>query len=248
MTPRYMTPQTRGSSDVLPHAGASAAEAEQRSSEDGGRKDPETLAQVADGRREQIISAAVALFDEVGYNNATMREIAQAVGIAKATLYHHFGSKHDILFGIHETFIDLLIAKCLERNYLNGSPGLVLRSIMRDILDLMVTHHGHVRVFFEHYRDLPRDKQVALRVKRDCYEAIVREAVRRGVTAKEFREIDADIASRALFGMCNWAYQWYRSDGALGPREVADEFYSLLMNGLTRCPAGSGEAWVTAGG
>ena len=51
---------------------------------------------------------------------------------------------------------------------------------MTDIFGLMETHRGYVRVFFEHYRELPDEARREIRVKRDRYEGLIRDAVARG--------------------------------------------------------------------
>ena len=91
----------------------------------------------ADARRAEVITLAADLFDRHGYASVSMEQIAAAAGMAKPTLYHYFRAKDEILRGIHETFIDLLLGA------------------MTDIFGLMETHRGHVRVFFEHHRELP---------------------------------------------------------------------------------------------
>ncbi|HEY5334166.1 MAG TPA: helix-turn-helix domain-containing protein, partial [Solirubrobacterales bacterium] len=59
--------------------------------------------------RPDIIAAATRIFSERGYHAASMTDIADAVGIRKASLYHHVRKKEDLLFAIHETLVDELI-------------------------------------------------------------------------------------------------------------------------------------------
>jgi hypothetical protein len=47
-----------------------------------------------------------------------------------------------------------------------------------------------------------------------------------------FRPVDAKFATLALFGMCNWAYQWYRADGELRSREIGYVFWDMLRRGI----------------
>jgi len=47
--------------------------------------------------RDLILESAAQVFCQKGYNGASMADIADAVGLQKATLYHHFGSKQEIL-------------------------------------------------------------------------------------------------------------------------------------------------------
>lgn len=56
----------------------------------------------ADVRKNEILDAAGILFLEKGYDNTSVVDIMNAVGIAKGTLYHHFKSKEDIMDGLIE--------------------------------------------------------------------------------------------------------------------------------------------------
>ena len=56
--------------------------------------------------REQSIKVALDLFSTNGYEATSIAQIAQTVGIRKASLYSHFGSKQDILDQVVETVLD----------------------------------------------------------------------------------------------------------------------------------------------
>lgn len=183
-------------------------------------------------RRDEIVRQAAALFDRIGYHNATMDLIAQAVGVRKPTLYHYFQAKSTILLSIHEEFIDLLLDKHRARAVEALPPGDALLAVMEDILELMHTHRGHVRVFFEHHRELEPREQVELRRKRDEYAAAVEEIIAEGVRRGEFITDNPRLTSLGVFGMCNWAYQWYQASGPLPSEDIARHFWGLLVNGL----------------
>lgn len=51
-------------------------------------------------RREQILTAAVELFGEVGYRGTSLRDIAQRVGITHPGLLYHFHSKQELLSAV----------------------------------------------------------------------------------------------------------------------------------------------------
>jgi AcrR family transcriptional regulator len=55
--------------------------------------------------RAEILDAAAELFTNRGYANTSTRRIADAVGIRQASLYHHFGTKDDILDALLEKTI-----------------------------------------------------------------------------------------------------------------------------------------------
>ncbi len=191
----------------------------------------------ADARRADIATKAAELFDSKGYYNASMESIAEAVGIRKPTLYHYFPSKDHILYAIHDEFIEMLISRQERRLAARMPADQELREIMRDILELMETHRGHVRVFFEHHRELSGEPYERIAEKRLRYEQMVKDVMTQGAEEGTLRSVDPELATLALAGMCNWTYQWYRPDGDLASRDIAYLFWDFLLNGLGTGPA-----------
>lgn len=48
--------------------------------------------------KEKIVGAAWELFQEVGYENATVNDIIKKSGTSRGAFYHHFRAKEDLLF------------------------------------------------------------------------------------------------------------------------------------------------------
>lgn len=164
-----------------------------------------------------------------------MDDIAAEIGLAKTTLYHYFSSKEEILREIHEEFINLLLAGHAARVHSGLRPEQMLLEAMADILELMQTHRGHVRVFFESHRELLAPARAAVRASRDEYEDIIRSLVESCITLGIFRAADPRLVTLGIFGMCNWAYQWYplSSNSRVNrPREIAYSFWNYLVFGL----------------
>jgi len=187
----------------------------------------------ADARRAQVVALAADLFDRDGYPSISMEQIAAAAGIAKPTLYHYFRSKDEILRGVHESFIGTLLERQDERVRLGLAPADLLLGAMTDIFGLMETHRGYVRVFFEHHRELPDAARREIRVKRDRYERLIRDAVDQGIQDGTFRGVDPGAATMAVFGICNWAYQWWRPGGGADPAHMAQKMWDLIIRGLS---------------
>jgi TetR/AcrR family transcriptional regulator, cholesterol catabolism regulator len=107
-----------------------------------------------------------------------------------------------------------------------------LLAIMNDILGFMQSRPGHMRVFFERYRELPAPIQKTIRRKREQFQTIVEQVLADGVKAGEFRDIDIRITSFQIFGACIWAYQWYVPGGRLQPDEIARVFWQQFLSGI----------------
>jgi AcrR family transcriptional regulator len=58
--------------------------------------------------RSEISAVAAELFAEQGYEQTSLREIAERLGITKAALYYHFPSKNELLSSLVEPLIDEL--------------------------------------------------------------------------------------------------------------------------------------------
>lgn len=186
----------------------------------------------AEQRRAEIVRLAAELFDREGYHQTSMERLAATAGVAKPTLYHYFSGKDAILEEIHREFIEPLIARHEMRLTTSLRPRQLLLEAMGDVLELMETHRGHVRVFFEHHRELPPAAHGEVQARRDRYESLIEAVITQGVAEGEFRTVNTHLTTLALFGMCNWAYQWYRPDGPMRPREIAYLLWDVLERGI----------------
>jgi hypothetical protein len=95
----------------------------------------------------------------------------------------------------------------------------------------METHRGHVRTFFEHYRELPAHQRSTIRQKRDQYAGMVENLLQQGVD-QGIIDTDPKMCALHFFGMCNWAYQWYRSGDGQTPRSIGENFWRMLRDGI----------------
>jgi AcrR family transcriptional regulator len=186
-------------------------------------------------RRSQVREVAAGLFDIYGYRETSMEAIAAAVGIKKASLYYYFKAKDELLVEMHEEMIDLILAQQEARladRALSWKDQLL--GIMTDLISLQETHPGYLRVFFEHFRELPAAVQGPVQVKRDKYGDMVVDVVRNGIDAGEFRETDARLTALCILGSCNWTYQWFRPAGKLTAAEMARVFWSIYLGGIDK--------------
>lgn len=192
---------------------------------------PQIHSQVPPNRRADILAKSAALFAEHGYHSTSVNEIAEAVGISKPTLYHYIKSKEEILYWIHHEFSEWLLDRLHQRDDVPMTHEQRILETMADIFMLMQTRSGQVRTFFEHFRELPADRQSEIQDSRDQYFDEVRSMFVDAMAAGELRQIDPTFTTLAMFGVCNWAYQWYRPDGPMEPREIAYVMFDILSNG-----------------
>ncbi|MEX2030490.1 MAG: TetR/AcrR family transcriptional regulator [Anaerolineales bacterium] len=182
--------------------------------------------------REDILLAAAQVFRRKGFHGASMQDIADAVGLQKASLYHHVHSKQEILLALLDRALDLLITD-LEPIAGEDSPGGdKLRRAVRSYMARLTQEPDLAAVLLLEYRNLEPELRRRHMPRRDRFESLWRDILSRGSERGEFRPVDAAIAGAALLGVQNWSITWYRRNGRLSPDELADQFSDLVLRGL----------------
>ncbi|GAB17967.1 putative TetR family transcriptional regulator [Gordonia effusa NBRC 100432] len=90
-----------------------------------------------DRRREEIVTAAVEVMSSVGYEDASMAQIARAAGIGSATIYRYVGSKRELLDDVFESVTRQVVAALLPAESSDDSTDL-------DIIDQASTVGGRL--------------------------------------------------------------------------------------------------------
>ena len=91
--------------------------------------------------KAEIHRAAVELFSSQGYEKTSLRAIAEAVGITKASLYYHYSSKQDLLRAIVGTFLDDISAVLGQVDELPWSPE-TERELLAAYVDVVIEHRS----------------------------------------------------------------------------------------------------------
>jgi TetR/AcrR family transcriptional regulator, cholesterol catabolism regulator len=184
--------------------------------------------------REGIIEAAARIFSEKGYDATSMQDIADAVNLQKASLYHHFSSKQEILADILDRALDLINSRLELVLSQSLSPDEKLRQAMVSYLETIAENQNLSAVLLLELRALPPDLKVLHASRREKFERLWRDLIIEGTQQQKFNNVDASLTGRAILGVMNWTVTWYRSDGARSAREIAELFADLLLDGL-RC-------------
>lgn len=184
--------------------------------------------------RDDILEAAAQIFCQKGYHAASMQDIADAVKLQKASLYHHVNSKQEILLVLLDRALDLLIERMEKVLALDFPPEEKLRQAMLTYLQIMLEQRDLSSVLLLEYRSLePAYRQKHI-LRRDHYEALWRSLLVEGAEQGVFVISDVALVSRFLLGVMNWTITWYREDGRLTPAQLAQECANLFVLGLKK--------------
>jgi AcrR family transcriptional regulator len=197
-----------------------------------GKRGPKVDVEQTLRRKREILRGAARLFDRVGYHGVNMSMIAEAAGLKKPTLYHYISGKDEILFMLHELFIGTLRRNTDARLETGADAMTVLKGVVDDVFKLLHDYPGYVRAFFEHFRELDQQQRAEIAVKRDEYVALITGVIKRAMADGQVRKADPMLTAHCLFGVCNWAYQWYRPHKDPAPEVLADKCWDIFAKGL----------------
>ena len=185
--------------------------------------------------RDEILDAAAQILSQKGYHGTSMQDIAEAVHLQKASLYHHITNKQEILFDLLNRALDTLIERVNEVISEPAPPDERLRSAMRTYICSMTANQDLAVILLLEHRSLEPDLQARHILKRDQFEQIWRELILEGQLNGSFACEHPAISAQALLGAMNWVVTWFRHDGSLSASEISDQFADLFLQGfLTR--------------
>lgn len=196
----------------------------------------------AEQRRELILSGAIEIFAERGYEGASIGEIARAGGITAAVIYDHFPSKAELQIELLER----------QTNELLGFVGSALQDAPEDLgARMRVGVDAFFRFVEEHrfawrmlFRDPPSDPRVAEAYRRledqatggisVFIEAGAKDALAGEKDPGQAIEIFAELVKASQNGLASW---WYEHPEV--PREeIVDRLLEFCWTGLERIAAG----------
>lgn len=186
--------------------------------------------EVAALKRARIITAAVELFEKNGYENTTLEEIAQVLGVTKPFIYAHFKSKVQLLAEIC-TYGIATSQRALESVMeLELSPYEKLNLFGVRFASAVLEGRKQIAIFNREEKNLlPKDLETINNLRRS-FDGELTRLLREGVEAGEFEVEDPHLATLSIGGMVSWSYVWYRESGRLSLEQLASHMNRLILN------------------
>jgi AcrR family transcriptional regulator len=189
----------------------------------------------AENQRERIIREATMLFGRLGYDAASLNDLATEVGISKAGLYHYFRTKQDVFDAIIIETLEALVAHVTAAVEQVAEPRERLLAFMTAHAEFFERNYWAFRCMLVSFSGMsaptPRHDAVVLR---EGYEHLLRAVIADGVKQGQFRDVDPATTGRAALSMLNWMVRWFRLNGPKSAPDVAREYADLLFYGLSR--------------
>ena len=181
--------------------------------------------------RDAVLSAAVALFIRKGYDATSIDDIAKSLGVTKSAVYHHVGSKQELLAEALDEALDELDNAVDEAARGAGPASQRLRDVVRRSVEVLVAHQSAVTLLLRVHGNSETELAALKRRRRidRALASLVNEAVEEGALRGD---LDPDVLSRLLFGMVNSLVEWYRPNGEISTEQLATTVAALAFEGL----------------
>jgi AcrR family transcriptional regulator len=200
------------------------------------------MTQTADKTKlREICRIAATVFYEKGYDGASMQDIAEAVHLTKAGLYHHVGSKDRLLFEIMNYGMDILDETVVNEVKQIADPSARLRAMITGHIDLVVRARDfEITVILHENRSLKGSLRSRINARKRGYIDLLDRTIAEIQCDKGNPRLPSRVAAFALLGMINWLYQWYHAEGSLKQQDLTRDYVEFFFSGLLG--TGRGEA------
>ena len=197
-------------------------------------------------KRAEILAAATERFGRDGYEHTKWADIARDVGVGPTALYHYFESKQHCLHVILLEAIEDFQARFASATTATADPVASIVAVTRAFFQLsehevlrnrvLVAEQGllGVRRSSSREEDARRAARARARQLEFAWASFLAGAMRAGAVP----DGDPRLLSRALLGLYNSIWQWYRPDGIHGLRSIADFFHGRALAMIGIAPEG----------
>ena len=195
---------------------------------------PKSATAEAASRRSQLLAIAAELFAEKGFKSTTVRDIADAAGILSGSLYHHFDSKESMVDEILRSFQDELFAAYDAVLASDADPRAKLEQVVRLSFEAIDQHRHEVAIFqneADYLGGFERFDYLAVRNEqsRNVWITLLKDGMKSGDLRKD---LDVELVYRFIRDTVWVAVRWYRPGGQLSHDTVADQYLSILLDGI----------------
>jgi TetR/AcrR family transcriptional regulator, regulator of autoinduction and epiphytic fitness len=170
------------------------------------------VARRRDRRKAEIVRTATVLLSRQGYQGMSLEDVAEQTDIAKATLYHYFSGKDELVAAVLEALtvdvnarLEAELARVADADHLEQ-----LRTLIREQVRILTDTAPEVATLFSWPKSWPVSFDPMMKDSRRRHDAIFRRVVEAGMAAGEFDCPNADVALQCLHGVLNQSSLWIR--------------------------------------
>lgn len=180
-------------------------------------------------RKHALRVAAAKLFLKVGYDRATVRDIAKMVGLQSGSIFYHFKTKEDILVDVMSEGLRQFAEAVNQPLRDARTPLEKLRGLFLGHLEALLNpDNSEIAVVLSEWRQLsPQSRRLVVKLRDevdDVWNEVLREAAAQGLVQGDLR-----ILRLSMLGAINWSLQWYDRRGKLTIEELATRLLETFV-------------------
>jgi AcrR family transcriptional regulator len=180
---------------------------------------------------EALLSVAVGVFTERGYDGTSMEHLSRASGLSKSSLYHHIESKEQLLRLALERAVEPMLELLEDPEATTGPAIDRLAHVVRSMVALLARELPSVTLLLRVHGNTDTERW-ALEQRR-AFDRKVAGLVRQAIAEGDVRaDVDARTTARLVFGMVNSLVEWYRPRSAPETDRLADQVVGLVFDGI----------------
>jgi AcrR family transcriptional regulator len=183
-------------------------------------------------RKDVIVSKAATLFREKGYKAASMRDLAEAVGVEAASLYNHIKSKSELLHELVFSVANKFVLKLDEIESESISSLDKMEKILRFHITEMIHHYEEVYVSDREWKHLSDPYLSNYQNQRRVYRKRLAAIIEEGIRNKEIKSVDAPTVVLIFLHAVSGIESWHRSTKKITAEELEKNMVGILIDGL----------------
>ncbi len=183
-------------------------------------------------KRRRVMDAAAELIADKGYHETSMRDIAAALNMSAASLYHYFPGKEDLVVALQREYFDELLHAARSRIDTLSDPIERLYGFVQTHMDFFVQNISLIRVLLHEDMGLTRANRDELRRYKQEYIQLCESLVTEVPRDPGAPRIDTRLVVFSLFGMMNWFYTWQHAVPDVKGEDLAFTITQLFLRGF----------------
>lgn len=188
-------------------------------------------------RLDEIYRIAAEIIFEKGFDATSMNDIADAVGMTKAGVYHYIPGKKDLLFALMSYALDHLDSHVIVPAREIPDAERRLRFIIRSHVILITGENGDkgnglISILTDELPGLTKIHRRKIIERKREYLDLVRETMEQLKSDGKLKDLDTTVCAFSIFGTVMWLARWYRPGGRLKGAQIADEITKIATSGM----------------
>ncbi len=191
----------------------------------------------ARSRSEEIFRAAAEVITVKGFDATSMNDIAKAVDLTKAGLYHYIQGKQELLHAIMDYAMDAIEQEVVAPALEVSDPRERLRLIIWNHTHLLTNHGTHVSILTDEVSALTPAHRADIVQRKRVYLNFMRETLQQLKDSGQMRDLDVNVTSLNILATVVGMARWYNPEGPKSIHEIAEHTTSWVLNGVLADPS-----------